>query len=65
MLADLSLKKCSINDVVLLSRIGIQSYREHYMHLWTDNVHAEWYMDLSFSEESLLQQMKEPAAHFF
>src|SRR4051812_25064828 len=61
----LSFRQCSLKDISLLKSIGYQSYQEHYMYLWTEVQFAEWYMNLSFSEESLRKQMNNPKTSFF
>lgn len=59
------LKLCSEPDIPQISTLGIQSYKEHYLHLWTGEKYAQWYMNRSFSTDSLAAQMKDPAAVFF
>ena len=61
----LSFRQCTQADIPLLKSIGYQSYSEHYLYLWTEERFAEWYMSLSFGEESLLKQMNDPKVAFF
>lgn len=62
---DLSLRPCFLRDVQHLHDVAMQSYREHYLYLWTTMDHARWYMDRSFSVDSLKQQMQDPGSSFF
>lgn len=59
------LRKCSVEDIPQLRQLALQSYQEHYMYLWTTEKYAWWYMDISFSEQSLLQQISTPNTTFF
>ena len=54
------LRKCNIEDIPALRQVALQSYQEHYMYLWLNDEYAWWYMNLSFSEESLKKQINEP-----
>jgi diamine N-acetyltransferase len=59
------LQKCSFKDIPQLRQLALQSYQEHYMYLWTEEKYAWWYMDISFSEQSLQQQINTPGSDFF
>jgi diamine N-acetyltransferase len=59
------LQKCTCEDIPQLRQLALQSYQEHYMYLWTTEKYAWWYMDLSFSEQSLLQQINTLNSSFF
>lgn len=56
---------CTVNDIPELSRLGMQSYWEHYRYLWTGDEYARWYMNLSFGPESLARQMQDPNVAFY
>jgi GNAT superfamily N-acetyltransferase len=59
------LRKCTLEDIPTLREVALQSYQEHYLYLWTEDQYALWYMDMSFSEQSLLRQMNDPHATFY
>lgn len=59
------LRACNEKDISLLSAVGLQSYQEHYLYLWTAYEFANWYMQRSFSEESLHQQMQDKNTIFY
>lgn len=59
------LQKCNIEDIPTLRQVALQSYQEHYMYLWVNAKYAWWYMDMSFSEQSLLKQINDPDATFY
>ncbi|MCU7547609.1 GNAT family N-acetyltransferase [Chitinophagaceae bacterium LB-8] len=61
----IELRKCNLEDISILRQVALQSYQEHYMYLWTDDQYAWWYMDRSFGEQSLLQQMNDPDSTFY
>jgi GNAT superfamily N-acetyltransferase len=59
------LKLCSEADINEIRTVAIQSYKEHYLYLWTEYRFAEWYMDRSFSTACLAEQMKDEKALFY
>ena len=61
----LELKLCNETHIEELKRVAVQSYQEHYLYLWAEPHFAQWFMDKSFSEESLSQQMKEEQVLFY
>ena len=61
----MDLKRCSAADISEIRKVAIQSYKEHYLYLWTDYYSAEWYMNRSFSTDSLTRQMEDVQALFY
>jgi diamine N-acetyltransferase len=62
---EVALKLCSKKDIAAIQKVALQSYRETYMYLWTEERYAEWYMNKSFSTESLEEQMNNSNALFY
>jgi GNAT superfamily N-acetyltransferase len=60
-----ALKLCSAEDIPAIREVALQSYKEHYLYLWTEQRFAEWYMNKSFSVTSLTEQMKNEEALFY
>jgi GNAT superfamily N-acetyltransferase len=61
----ISIRSCTEADIPEISRLGYASYVPNYMYLWQAEKYGQWYMDLSFSEESLLAQFNKAGAHFY
>jgi GNAT superfamily N-acetyltransferase len=59
----MTIKACSKEDIDLLLRVFLQSYREHYLYLWFDG--GESYMRSNFSAERLNEELSDPNAAFF
>ena len=60
-----ALRLCSPHHLPQLHAVAIQSYREHYMYLWSTPEWAQWYMNRSFSLQSLKKQMRDPGSEFY
>ncbi len=56
-------KVCSKEDITQLIAVAIQSYNEHYTHLWHDK--GKNYVKNSFNSEQLSKEMEHPNAIFF
>jgi len=56
-------KVCSKEDITQLIAVGIQSYNEHYTHLWHDE--GKNYVKNSFNNEQLSKEIENPNAIFF
>ncbi|HWJ26996.1 MAG TPA: GNAT family N-acetyltransferase [Flavisolibacter sp.] len=61
----LSIEPCTEADIPEISRIGYASYVPNYMYLWQAEKYGHWYMDLSFSEDSLRKQFEMSGAAFY
>ncbi len=59
----MKIKSCSKNDIAELLFISIQSYTDHYTHLWHDQ--GEFYIDLNFNRDRLLEELADPNALFY
>lgn len=57
------IKQLSASDAVLLSKIAVKAYDDHYLHLWFDN--GEWYKNKSFTTEALAQQLSNSNSLFY
>lgn len=60
-----TIKSCTETDIPEISRIGYASYVPNYMYLWQAEKYGKWYMDLSFSEESLRAQFNKEGTNFY
>ena len=56
-------KRCTKADIPVLQAVGSQSYREHYLHIWATN--KDFYINLSFSKESLLKDLENENILYF
>jgi GNAT superfamily N-acetyltransferase len=54
---------CGTADLPTLVAVAVQSYREHYLHLWTDG--GAWYLERSFTPAVLAREMAEPDRYFY
>jgi GNAT superfamily N-acetyltransferase len=63
MSSQIEYKVCSKDDISDLLSIAIQSYNEHYTHLWADE--GKNYVKNSFNHEQLLKEINNPNAVFF
>lgn len=54
---------CSTADIYTLQDIAIRSYNDHYLYLWFDG--GAWYVDRSFREETLRDELADPNAAFY
>jgi GNAT superfamily N-acetyltransferase len=43
--------------------VAVQSYREHYLHLWSDG--GAWYLERCFTPAVLAREMEEPDSYFY
>jgi ribosomal protein S18 acetylase RimI-like enzyme len=60
---DVAIKEVKLSDVVLLSTIAQQAYREHYADTWYDG--GEWYLQTYLSVTRLQQELQDQNARFF
>jgi GNAT superfamily N-acetyltransferase len=61
--AECRITPCSTADLPTLVAVAVQSYREHYLHLWTDN--GEWYLERCFTPAVLATEMAAPGSEFY
>ena len=59
----MTIRSCTKDDIDLLVRIFLQSYRENYLYLWFDG--GENYMQANFTAERLNEELSDPNAAFF
>lgn len=57
------IKPVTVSDVALLQAIAVQTYKEHYLHLWYDS--GAWYMNKSFNTLQLTSELADNNARFF
>lgn len=62
---DVALSPCFSDHLQQLHDVAMQSYREHYLYLWTSEEYSRWYMNRSFSADSLKKQMEDPGSSFY
>ena len=53
----MTIRPCSFEDIPVLLQVSIQSYREHYLHLWYDN--GKKYMDDNFNYQVFKSQLED------
>ncbi len=56
-------KICSEDDIPQILEVYKQSYKEHYLYLWTDN--GENYMNASFTKEKITSEMNVLDSQFY
>lgn len=61
--AECRITPCSAADLPALVAVAVQSYQEHYLHLWTDN--GAWYIERCFTPAVLAREMAEPDSGFY
>lgn len=54
---------CTLADLHTLQDIAINSYGDHYLHLWYDG--GMWYIDRCFSDAALKKELEDSNAAFF
>ena len=54
---------CTEKDIPIIIAVALQSYNEHYLHLWYDN--GEWYKQRCFTPEILREEMSDSNAIFY
>lgn len=54
---------CTETDIPIIIAVALQSYNEHYLHLWYDN--GEWYKQRCFTPEILREEMSDSNAIFY
>jgi len=59
----IEIKRIGVDDAALLSDVAICAYSDHYLHLWYDE--GKWYIEKSFSVESLLHELGDANAWFY
>ncbi|MCX2741658.1 GNAT family N-acetyltransferase [Pontibacter anaerobius] len=60
---DIRIAPCSTADLYTLQDIAIRSYRDHYLYLWFDG--GAWYIDRSFEEQALRDELVDLHAAFY
>ncbi len=58
-----SITNCTNEDIPTLSKIALQSYKEHYLHLWHDG--GEMYMNKCFTEKQFAKELQDNNTSFF
>ena len=59
----IQIKPVAPADIPLLRHIAIQSYRDHYLHLWHDE--GDWYIKKCFTLTTLEEEYNNPNSRFF
>lgn len=59
----LNIRGCTLEDVEILSKVGSEAYKDHYMHIWAQN--KNFYIDLSFSVEAITRDMEAGNIDYF
>lgn len=57
------IKKLQAEDALLLSKVALKAYSDHYLHLWYDG--GIWYMEKYFTVERLEEELKIANSLFF
>ncbi|OKL38871.1 GNAT family N-acetyltransferase [Pontibacter flavimaris] len=60
---EIRITPCTVTGLYTLQDIAIRSYNDHYLYLWFDG--GDWYLDRSFSEEALRDELTDPNAAFY
>jgi GNAT superfamily N-acetyltransferase len=60
---DIQLTPCTTSDLYTLQDIAIRSYNDHYLYLWFDG--GAWYVERSFQEQALREELADPNAAFY
>jgi GNAT superfamily N-acetyltransferase len=60
---NLTITKCSSRDIPAILSVALQSYREHYLHLWEDG--GEAYIKRSFSPQVIEKELAEQNSYFY
>jgi len=60
---NIQITPCTSKDLYTLQDIAINAYGDHYLYLWYDG--GAWYLEKSFSEKVLQQELANPNAAFF
>jgi diamine N-acetyltransferase len=60
---EIRITPCTLADLRTLQDIAIRSYNDHYLYLWFDG--GAWYVDRSFREEALHDELTDPNAAFY
>ena len=61
---DYKIQNIGIESVALLSRVAIQAYSDHYLHLWKNN-DADWYINKCFTIEVLTAELNDSDNIFY
>ena len=59
----IKIKPVALADIPLLRDIALQSYRDHYLHLWHDG--GDWYVKKCFTLNALEAEYNNPNSRFF
>jgi diamine N-acetyltransferase len=62
-MAAVTIVPCTISDLHTLQDIALNSYGDHYLHLWHDG--GAWYIERSFSDAALKAELEDTNAAFF
>ena len=57
------IQPCTEKDIPIIIAVAIQSYDEHYLHLWHDA--GAWYKQRCFNPETLKKEMSDDNARFY
>lgn len=60
---NIQITPCTSKDLHTLQDIAINAYGDHYLYLWYDG--GAWYLEKSFSQKVLQQELANPNAAFF
>lgn len=63
MIKEPNYKICSEDDIPQILEVYKQSYKEHYLYLWTDN--GENYINSNFTKEKITSEMNVPHSQFY
>ncbi|MEJ8757455.1 GNAT family N-acetyltransferase [Pontibacter sp. H259] len=61
-MAVVTLTPCTTSDLHTLQDIALNSYGDHYLHLWNDG--GAWYIERCFSDAALRKELEDPNAAF-
>jgi ribosomal protein S18 acetylase RimI-like enzyme len=59
---DIKIERLEVSDAALLSKVALEAYADHYLHLWYDG--GQWYMDKYFSKERLTDELADANSQF-
>jgi ribosomal protein S18 acetylase RimI-like enzyme len=60
---DLCIQQLEARDAYFLSEVARSAYADHYLDLWYDQ--GDWYMQASFSPETLAVELSDPNTLFY
>ncbi|WP_242916878.1 GNAT family N-acetyltransferase [Pontibacter liquoris] len=62
-MSHIDIRPCTGQELHTLQDIAINAYGDHYLYLWYDG--GAWYLERSFSENTLKKELADPNAAFF